>query len=42
MLHEQEAKTGTPAAEANTIKLYCQIPPVNKLDSSLGSLANCE
>ncbi len=38
----QEAKTGTAAAEAAEVKLYCQVPAITKLDSSLGTLANCE
>jgi len=37
-----EAKTGEVAAEAKVVKLYCQIPPVNKLDHTLNSLVNCE
>jgi dynein light chain 1, axonemal len=30
------------AEEASVIKLYCQIPPINKLDNSLNTLKNCE
>jgi dynein light chain 1, axonemal len=30
------------AAEATFIKLYCQIPPILKLDNALNSLVNCE
>ena len=37
-----EAKTGEVAAEAKIVKLYCQIPPIAKLDSSLNNLAGCE
>ena len=31
-----------PAEDADYIKLYCQIPPITKMDSSLNSLRNCE
>ena len=31
-----------PLAEAVHIKLYCQMPPITKMDASLGSLVNCE
>jgi dynein light chain 1 len=31
-----------PADEATHIKLYCQIPPIVKMDSSLNALRNCE
>lgn len=30
------------AEDADYIKLYCQIPPIVKMDSSLGGLRNCE
>jgi dynein light chain 1 len=30
------------AEEANVIKLYCQMPPIAKLDNSLNTLKNCE
>lgn len=29
-------------AEAVHVKLYCQMPPITKMDASLGSLVNCE
>ena len=29
-------------AEAVHAKLYCQMPPITKMDASLGSLVNCE
>ena len=29
-------------AEAVYVKLYCQMPPITKMDASLGSLVNCE
>mmetsp|Transcript_24770 Transcript_24770/g.32358 ORF Transcript_24770/g.32358 Transcript_24770/m.32358 type:complete len:202 (-) Transcript_24770:75-680(-) len=28
--------------EAEVVKLYCQIPPITKLDNSLNTLKNCE
>jgi dynein light chain 1, axonemal len=31
-----------PAEEADYIKLYCQVPPIIKMDSSLNGLRNCE
>ncbi|KAJ1453864.1 hypothetical protein M885DRAFT_523079 [Pelagophyceae sp. CCMP2097] len=37
-----EEKYGESAVEAKVVKLYCQIPPIVKLDSSLNSLAACE
>jgi hypothetical protein len=40
--HPQEAKTGTAAVDAAEVKLYCQVPAITKLDSSLGTLTNCE
>ena len=37
-----EAANNMSAEDADYIKLYCQIPPIVKMDSSLGSLRNCE
>ncbi|CEG36564.1 dynein light chain 1 [Plasmopara halstedii] len=37
-----EAKNATTAEESSVIKLYCQMPPIVKLDNSLNSLKNCE
>jgi dynein light chain 1 len=31
-----------PLSEAVHIKLYCQMPPITKMDNSLAQLANCE
>ncbi|KAL4693170.1 hypothetical protein H8959_016980 [Pygathrix nigripes] len=39
---EPEEKTGQRPSEAKEIKLYAQIPPVEKMDASLSMLANCE
>jgi len=36
-----EAKEGQSAEEAEVVKLYCQIPPINKLDNTLNTLKNC-
>merc|ERR1711988_1263722 len=36
------AKENASAEEATAIKLYCQIPPIGKLDNTLNSLVNCE
>lgn len=33
---------GTNAEDAEYIKLFCQIPPIIKMDSSLNGLKNCE
>ncbi|XP_056098216.1 dynein axonemal light chain 1 [Rhinichthys klamathensis goyatoka] len=37
-----EEKTGEKASEATAVKLYGQIPPVEKMDASLSNLSNCE
>ena len=37
-----EAKENASAEEATQIMLYCQIPPIGKLDNTLNSLVNCE
>mmetsp|Transcript_316 Transcript_316/g.594 ORF Transcript_316/g.594 Transcript_316/m.594 type:complete len:96 (-) Transcript_316:570-857(-) len=37
-----EAANNMSAEDADYIKLYCQIPPIVKMDSSLGGLRNCE
>ncbi len=37
-----EAKHQSRAEEAKEVKLYCQIPPIAKMDASLNSLKNCE
>ncbi|RHY23534.1 hypothetical protein DYB25_005957, partial [Aphanomyces astaci] len=37
-----EAKENASSEEAAVIKLYCQIPPIAKLDNSLNTLKNCE
>ena len=37
-----ETVTGEVADDAEYIKLYCQMPPINKMDGSLSSLKNCE
>uniref|UniRef100_A0A8C2AAG1 Dynein axonemal light chain 1 n=1 Tax=Cyprinus carpio TaxID=7962 RepID=A0A8C2AAG1_CYPCA len=37
-----EEKTGEKANEATAVKLYSQIPPIEKMDASLSNLVNCE
>lgn len=41
-LKNWEAANNMAAEDADYIKLYCQIPPIIKMDSSLNSLRNCE
>ncbi|XP_075814637.1 dynein axonemal light chain 1-like [Microtus pennsylvanicus] len=41
-LSRWEEKTGQRPSEAREIKLYAQIPPIEKMDASLSTLANCE
>ena len=38
----QEEKAGEKVGEAKEVKLYGQIPPVEKMDASLSTLINCE
>lgn len=37
-----EVKNETSAEDATVVKLYCQMPPIAKLDNSLNMLKNCE
>ncbi|KAM7543107.1 hypothetical protein Aperf_G00000013320 [Anoplocephala perfoliata] len=37
-----EARTGENASEATEVKLYAQIPPIEKMDSGLSVLTKCE
>jgi len=37
-----EAKNEAVAADATAVKLYCQVPPIQKMDNSLNTLENCE
>ncbi|CAN0543787.1 unnamed protein product [Rangifer tarandus platyrhynchus] len=37
-----EEKTSQKPSEAREIKLYAQIPPIEKMDASLSTLSNCE
>ncbi|KAL4623844.1 dynein light chain 1, axonemal [Arapaima gigas] len=37
-----EEKSGEKASEAKAVKLYSQIPPVEKMDAALSTLVNCE
>ena len=38
----EAANPETPVADAEYIKLYCQQPPINKLDNSTSVCGNCE
>ncbi|NXO41201.1 DNAL1 protein, partial [Locustella ochotensis] len=37
-----EEKSGQKASEAKEVKLYGQVPPVEKMDAALSALVNCE
>lgn len=37
-----EEKSGEKANEAKAVKLYGQVPPIEKMDASLSTLTNCE
>lgn len=41
-LEKWAEKTGEKASEATAVKLYCQVPPIEKMDASLSNLVNCE
>ncbi|XP_038638165.1 dynein light chain 1, axonemal [Scyliorhinus canicula] len=41
-LAKWEEKSGEKAAEAVEVKLYGQVPPIEKMDASLSTLSNCE
>ncbi|XP_077117537.1 dynein axonemal light chain 1 isoform X1 [Ranitomeya variabilis] len=41
-LSKWEEKMGQKAVEAKEVKLYAQIPPIEKMDASLSTLVNCE
>ncbi|XP_051647558.1 dynein axonemal light chain 1 isoform X1 [Manacus candei] len=41
-LAKWEEKNGQKASEAKEVKLYGQVPPVEKMDESLSTLVNCE
>ena len=38
----EEKNGGCKASEATTVKIYCQIPFVEKMDASLSTLSQCE
>ncbi|KAI3382370.1 hypothetical protein SNEBB_006723, partial [Seison nebaliae] len=38
----EEKHEGKKASEAHVVKLYGQLPPIEKMDAFLSSLANCE
>ncbi|XP_039897964.1 dynein light chain 1, axonemal-like isoform X2 [Simochromis diagramma] len=41
-LAKWEEKSGEKRSEAKAVKLYGQIPPIEKMDASLSTLTNCE
>ncbi|XP_026526849.1 dynein light chain 1, axonemal [Pseudonaja textilis] len=41
-LAKWEEKTGQKPSEAKEVKLYAQVPPIEKMDASLSTLVNCE
>ncbi|CAN9502025.1 unnamed protein product [Ophioblennius macclurei] len=41
-LSKWEEKSGEKASEAKEIKLYGQVPPIEKMDASVSTLVNCE
>uniref|UniRef100_A0A3Q2XAH2 Dynein axonemal light chain 1 n=1 Tax=Hippocampus comes TaxID=109280 RepID=A0A3Q2XAH2_HIPCM len=41
-LTKWEEKTGEKSSEATVVRLYGQIPPIEKLDSTLGKIPNCK
>nr|XP_033807315.1 dynein light chain 1, axonemal isoform X1 [Geotrypetes seraphini] len=41
-LAKWEEKAGQKASEAKEVKLYAQIPPIEKMDASLSTLVHCE
>eukprot|EP00164_Ancoracysta_twista_P000870 GFYU01001142.1.p1 GENE.GFYU01001142.1~~GFYU01001142.1.p1 ORF type:complete len:195 (-),score=59.80 GFYU01001142.1:446-1030(-) len=41
-LAKWEEKTGLKAAEAEEVKLFGQLPPIEKMDNTLSSLTNCK
>ncbi|XP_072313680.1 dynein axonemal light chain 1-like [Eucyclogobius newberryi] len=41
-LSKWEEKTGEKANEAKAVKLYGQVPPIEKMDASLSTLSSCE
>lgn len=38
----QEEKCGEKACDAKEVKLYMQLPPIEKMDASLSTLSHCE
>ncbi|KAF5901741.1 dynein light chain 1, axonemal, partial [Clarias magur] len=41
-LSKWEEKSGEKAGDAKEVKLYGQVPPIEKMDASLSTLTNCE
>ena len=42
LLIVQAEKTGEDPKEAKTVKLYMQLPPIEKMDAALSTLVCCE
>lgn len=42
LLITQAEKTGEDPKEAKTVKLYMQLPPIEKMDAALSTLVCCE
>lgn len=41
-MENSESKEKVKASDAKAVKLLFQIPPIDKMDASLSTLANCE
>ncbi|CAL9687306.1 unnamed protein product [Knipowitschia caucasica] len=41
-LSKWEERTGEKASEAKAVKLYAQVPPIEKMDAALSTLSKCE
>lgn len=41
-ISSQEEKMGVKASESKEVKIFGQIPPIEKMDASLSTLASCE
>ncbi|XP_030855209.1 dynein light chain 1, axonemal [Strongylocentrotus purpuratus] len=41
-MENSESKEKVKASDAKAVKLFFQIPPIDKMDASLSTLANCE
>ena len=39
---QQEEKNQAPVANATTVKLLCQLPPIEKMDAALSQISHVE